>query len=1171
MKKIILVIIVSQLFMSFAFSQHITTYNTKSSTYLSEDTTRKVTSISYIDAFGRPKQNIVLGASPAGNDIVQTYQYDELGRSTKSYLPFTNNGGQTGEFVDDALDLQTSFYNTSFPDKNAYSEVEYDNSPYNRIIKQSMPGDDINSVNVSSEFTSAGGIDLWEVNNNNQLVQNGTYPSNSLLKFTLKDADDKETFIYKDKSGKVLLKKQVISGGDNIKTRYVYDKYGQLRYVLSPEAVSQMDETSYNSDDDPVKKYCYYYEYDNKHQLVTKQLPGKEPIYLQYDSKYRLRKTQDGNQRADNEDNWMFINYDGLGRTVSTGLGYIDPGPIPDTIIPPPAEGITAYLTYQYYDNYDFLEENSPLEFDDDLAYHEKFTRITGRSTGSKVRVMNDDAEWLTSVVYYDKYGRVIQTISQNNLGGYDIVSNEYNFAGELLESKHKHTAFNFDANYLVYLYTYDDMGRLLKTELSENADASGAIVINTITYNELGQVQVKKIHSEDGWDYLQTVNYGYNIKGAITYINDPEYLGNNLFAMKLYYDESIEGMYHPNTYKDGKISAIQWNSDNLNDVKTYMYTYDDLNRLTHASYHPGSKYSVDIDYDLNGNITHLERHGELLQQEKSSIGPPIIATTVDLIDDLTYTYNGNKLTSVSDAVGEIETQLNNDFRDMEDKGIQEYGYDANGNMIVDKNKGINLIAYNHLNQPVEIIKSADDRTEYLYTATGVKLQTKVIEETKLTTTTDYSGAYVYIDNKLRYLQIPGGRITYTRKKVYLEKKFEYHLTDHLGNVRVTFADDGNGNAEIIQEDHYYPFGMRMNGMHVDNTTLINKYLYNGKELQDQTNYLDYGFRQMDPQLGRWHVVDALAEKYYSHSPYAYTKNDPINHIDILGLCGTRFWNSNTDQWEGTRGVSTLGFAGTPGPISGSGGGGGGVGPSGKDYDDYKASGSKDSFHDWYRKHFIAAWKEGFTSRQGALAAGYSFSTVKYRKSAYLPTKGKIGKWIIDVLNFNDNDITIDITSPVMEAGRVNTAYYELERNPGSFLAWLASFDSPAGGLGLTWAAGHDRENKISRGSPSSVGIGKIMDVAGPIHSSSLTDMYRYGVRYNHHYKTIAMNWANWADNVVDAASRGFSIVDNTWGGIPYNSETDTIFMINGYFHGLTPDTVGIGSKKYNELRAAGF
>ena len=68
------------------------------------------------------------------------------------------------------------------------------------------------------------------------------------------------------------------------------------------------------------------------------------------------------------------------------------------------------------------------------------------------------------------------------------------------------------------------------------------------------------------------------------------------------------------------------------------------------------------------------------------------------------------------------------------------------------------------------------------------------------------------------------------------------------------------------------------------NTNLINKYLYNGKEQQEQTNYYDYGFRQMDAQLGRWHVTDAMAESYMSTSPYAYVMNNPISHIDVMGL-----------------------------------------------------------------------------------------------------------------------------------------------------------------------------------------------------------------------------------------------------------------------------------------------
>ena len=55
----------------------------------------------------------------------------------------------------------------------------------------------------------------------------------------------------------------------------------------------------------------------------------------------------------------------------------------------------------------------------------------------------------------------------------------------------------------------------------------------------------------------------------------------------------------------------------------------------------------------------------------------------------------------------------------------------------------------------------------------------------------------------------------------------------------------------------------------------------------------------MDPQLVRWHVVDALAEKYISTSPYAYVKNDPINHIDLLDLSRLAFdkHNSGGEGW----------------------------------------------------------------------------------------------------------------------------------------------------------------------------------------------------------------------------------------------------------------------------------
>ncbi len=150
---------------------------------------------------------------------------------------------------------------------------------------------------------------------------------------------------------------------------------------------------------------------------------------------------------------------------------------------------------------------------------------------------------------------------------------------------------------------------------------------------------------------------------------------------------------------------------------------------------------------------------------------------------------------------------------------------------------------------------------------------------------TDYAGRFVYNNDELEYFLMEEGRMVEV-EGIPGQYRPEYFLCDHLGDVRVVFSDtDEDGTPEILQENHYYPFGLTMGSLNYVNNT-ENKLKYNGKELDDENNlrWYDYGFRRYDPQLGRWHVMDALSEKYINLSPYAYVANNPFRFIDQLGL-----------------------------------------------------------------------------------------------------------------------------------------------------------------------------------------------------------------------------------------------------------------------------------------------
>ena len=114
---------------------------------------------------------------------------------------------------------------------------------------------------------------------------------------------------------------------------------------------------------------------------------------------------------------------------------------------------------------------------------------------------------------------------------------------------------------------------------------------------------------------------------------------------------------------------------------------------------------------------------------------------------------------------------------------------------------------------------------------------------------------------------------------------YYYYLKDHQGNNRVVI----NGSGTVVETNHYYPFG----GVFTS-TGNVQPYKYNGKEFDTKKglNWYDYGARHYDAALGRWLVVDPLAEKYYSTSAYGYCLNNPVKYVDPTGCAASTHTDS---------------------------------------------------------------------------------------------------------------------------------------------------------------------------------------------------------------------------------------------------------------------------------------
>jgi len=104
-----------------------------------------------------------------------------------------------------------------------------------------------------------------------------------------------------------------------------------------------------------------------------------------------------------------------------------------------------------------------------------------------------------------------------------------------------------------------------------------------------------------------------------------------------------------------------------------------------------------------------------------------------------------------------------------------------------------------------------------------------------------------------------------------------YYHSDHLGSTSLITDLDGN----VVQHVEYVPYGEVF--IEERNNTWNTPYLFNAKELDEETGLYYYGARYLDPRVSSWISCDRFAEKYPSLSAYSYCGNNPVKMIDVNG------------------------------------------------------------------------------------------------------------------------------------------------------------------------------------------------------------------------------------------------------------------------------------------------
>ena len=854
MIRILFLLLALQLPATGTFAQSSTMNYVQTKTFLDANGTSFLRHIDYYDELGMVSETVDVGGNTTNTPIKIKTDYNSQLKPMYQWTPVPSIGYDYIDRYDvaDAAEDAYGYYDSP------YSEYDYDD--FLQLAASTKPGDAWieHPATVTRNMVPAGVIRKYSIDSNGNLVidNNSYYPYGLLTSVTTTDEDGRSMTLFTDFHGNTVLERR---GSDN-DTYYVYDQYGRLSYVLPPMCKGVSDTST-------LSKYWYKYKYDERGRCIEKQLPGCSVIKYWYDNANRIESEQDGHLRS--QSLYRNYKYDGIGRlllqTVNSTRGEAT------------ESNAKAVEVKNYYDDYATCQSELSCSFSiwADSINAKSSSPMEARGKLTATLHTTSDGKKYFEIYRYDTKGRLSYKLSAYGDKWLKSVYTSYNFVGDVASTQESvYTHQGYQKLLLARRRTqntYHLGTRLLATTTVTHTNKNGNTstqVVSQPTYDVYGNVTANNRPGS-----AADIAYNYDtLHGWLRGISSP-----SGFSEQLLREDATVPLF------SGNIGSMQWRNTSNGEQHQYDYTYDELGRLTNSDYSSSAlgtegRYDETVSYNSNGSIITLQRGG---MKNNGTFG---------LIDNLTISYDGNRLLKVTDAAEALNYNGALDFNDGANADC-EYHYDSNGALTYDSNRGITSITYDYGHHPSEISMKAKKKTHYnCYTSDGRKLSSKhegmIPKGTgsyrRFSTTDLYIDGLILRDGVPYIWQFDGGYVELDTNGT--PTSWNYYVTDHLGSTRKV-VDSNNNVKETI---NYYPFGSEMKmqdpAQMAGNTW--QPYRFTGKELDNQNglNWYDFGARWFDVAgVPMWTSVDPLAEKYYPFTPYSYCAGDPVNKFDPDG------------------------------------------------------------------------------------------------------------------------------------------------------------------------------------------------------------------------------------------------------------------------------------------------